>query len=67
MLKKKLLLPLLLLVKLKLKALTPILILLVGLKALKALIMSKVSLLLVVGFLIVQLCKKLGTCFNFFR
>lgn len=64
MLKKKLLLPLLLLVKLKLKALTPILILLVGLKALKALILSKVSILLVVGFLIVQLCMKLGKKFT---
>ncbi|XP_069679320.1 uncharacterized protein [Periplaneta americana] len=60
MLKKKLLLPLLLLVKLKLKALMPIFVAIIGLKALKALVLSKIAILLVVGFLIVQLCKKAG-------
>ncbi|KAG8243150.1 Protein of unknown function (DUF1676) [Homalodisca vitripennis] len=60
MMKQKLLLPLLLLIKLKLKALTPILVALVGLKAMKALILSKISILLVIGFLAVQLFKKAG-------
>ncbi|KAK7870592.1 hypothetical protein R5R35_009096 [Gryllus longicercus] len=60
MMKKKMLLPLLMLVKLKMKALTPILLALIGLKATKALVLSKIAILLVVGFLVVQLCKKLG-------
>ncbi|KAJ9577062.1 hypothetical protein L9F63_006342 [Diploptera punctata] len=60
MLKKKLLLPLLLLVKLKLKALMPIFVAIIGVKALKALILSKLAILLVAGFLIMQLCKKNG-------
>lgn len=60
MLKKKLLLPFLLLLKLKLKALMPILVAVVGLKALKALILSKLAILLVVGFIAVQLFKKGG-------
>lgn len=42
MMKDKLLLPLLLLLKIKLKALTPILVAMVGMKALKALILSKI-------------------------
>lgn len=53
-------LPLLLLLKLKLKALTPIMVALIGMKALKALILSKIAIVLVVGFLVVQLCKKAG-------
>ncbi|KAK9501537.1 hypothetical protein O3M35_012244 [Rhynocoris fuscipes] len=57
---EKMLFPLLMLVKLKLKALTPILLAFVGLKATKALILSKIAILLVIGFLIVQLCQKLG-------
>ncbi|XP_047113035.1 uncharacterized protein LOC124789647 isoform X2 [Schistocerca piceifrons] len=60
MLKKKLLMPLLLLLKLKMKALTPIFLAIIGIKSLKAFIMSKLALLLVVGFLVVQLCKKAG-------
>jgi hypothetical protein len=60
LLKKKLLLPLLLLVKLKLKALMPIFVAIIGVKALKALILSKLAILLVAGFLILQLCKKAG-------
>ncbi|KAG8223567.1 hypothetical protein J437_LFUL003031 [Ladona fulva] len=59
-LKKKLLLPLFLLLKLKMKALTPILLAIIGLKATKALFLSKVAILLVVGFLVVQLLKKGG-------
>ncbi|XP_014256873.1 uncharacterized protein LOC106670792 [Cimex lectularius] len=60
MMKQKMLFPLLMLVKLKLKALTPILLAIVGLKATKALVLSKLAILLVVGFLVVQLCQKLG-------
>ncbi|XP_076174310.1 DUF1676 domain-containing protein Osi20 [Ptiloglossa arizonensis] len=59
-LKKKLLLPFLLLLKLKMKALMPILIAIVGLKAMKALVLSKLAILLVVGFIAVQLFKKGG-------
>ncbi|XP_071445155.1 uncharacterized protein Osi20 [Hetaerina americana] len=59
-LKKKLLLPLFLLLKLKMKALQPILTAIIGLKALKALFLSKVAILLVVGFLVVNLLKKGG-------
>lgn len=62
--KEKMLLPLLLLVKLKLKALTPIMVALVSMKALKALILSKISILLVLGFLAAQLFKKAGELFD---
>ncbi|XP_026276100.1 uncharacterized protein LOC113204931 isoform X2 [Frankliniella occidentalis] len=60
LLKKKLLLPALVLMKLKMKALQPIFMALIGVKALKALIMSKLALTLVLGFLLVQLLKKFG-------
>ncbi|CAK1594599.1 unnamed protein product [Parnassius mnemosyne] len=59
-LKKKLLLPVLLLLKLKLKALMPILVTIVGLKAVKALILSKLAITLVLGFLIYNLVMKKG-------
>ncbi|XP_043265598.1 uncharacterized protein LOC122405134 [Colletes gigas] len=59
-LKKKLLLPFLLLLKLKMKALMPILMAIVGLKAMKALVLSKLAILLVVGFIAVQFLKKGG-------
>ncbi|XP_054002618.1 uncharacterized protein LOC128889206 [Hylaeus anthracinus] len=59
-LKKKLLLPFLLLLKLKMKALMPILVAIVGLKAMKALVLSKLAILLVVGFIAVQFLKKGG-------
>ncbi|CAB3367746.1 Hypothetical predicted protein [Cloeon dipterum] len=59
-LKKKLLLPVLLLLKLKMKALMPILVLISSIKAVKALVISKIALLVVVGFVFMQLCKKLG-------
>ncbi|XP_055548861.1 uncharacterized protein LOC129732223 isoform X2 [Wyeomyia smithii] len=50
----------LLLLKLKMKALMPIIVALVGLKAMKALILSKLAITLVLGFLIAQLVKKSG-------
>ncbi|KZC11127.1 PREDICTED: uncharacterized protein LOC107189233 [Dufourea novaeangliae] len=59
-LKKKLLLPFLLLLKLKMKALMPILVAIVGLKAMKALVLSKLAILLVIGFIAVQFFKKGG-------
>ncbi|XP_045506518.1 uncharacterized protein LOC123702771 [Colias croceus] len=59
-LKKKLLLPVLLLLKLKMKALMPILVTIVGIKAVKALILSKLAITLVVGFLVYNLIMKKG-------
>lgn len=61
LLKKKLLLPFLLLLKLKLKALMPIFVAIVGIKALKALVLSKLALLIVIGFVALQFFKKGGT------
>lgn len=72
-LKKKLLLPFLLLLKLKLKALMPIFVAIIGIKALKALVLSKLAILLVVGFIAVQFFKKggmpapMGTWFSLFN
>lgn len=60
LLKKKLLLPLLLILKLKLKALMPILVALIGIKAMKALVMSKLALLVVIVFVAMQFFKKGG-------
>ncbi|KAL7296234.1 hypothetical protein TKK_0010769 [Trichogramma kaykai] len=60
LLKKKLLLPVLLLLKLKLKALMPIFVAIIGLKAMKALVLSKLAILLVVGFIAFQFFKKGG-------
>lgn len=57
-LKKKLLLPALLLLKLKLKAILPIFVGIIGIKAIKALIISKLALSLVVGFIAYSLFKK---------
>ncbi|XP_032523624.2 uncharacterized protein LOC116774943 [Danaus plexippus] len=59
-LKKKLLLPVLLLLKLKMKALMPILVSIIGIKAIKALILSKLAIALVVGFLVYNLIMKKG-------
>lgn len=56
----KLFLPLLLLMKLKLKVVMPILMGLISLKAFKALILSKIAIKLVLGFLIYNLIQKLG-------
>lgn len=60
LLKKKLLLPFLLLLKLKLKALMPIFVAIIGIKALKALVLSKLAILIVIGFVAFQLFKKGG-------
>lgn len=60
LLKKKLLLPFLLLLKLKMKALMPIFVAIIGLKALKALILSKIAILVVIGFVAMQFFKKGG-------
>lgn len=60
MLKKKLLLPVLLLLKLKMKALLPIFVAIIGIKAMKALILSKLAITLVLGFVIYNLVKKTG-------
>lgn len=60
LLKKKLLLPFLVLLKLKMKALMPIFVALIGLKAMKALILSKLALIVVVGFVAMQFLKKGG-------
>jgi len=57
-LKKKLLLPALLLLKLKLKAILPLFVGIIGIKAVKALIISKLALTLVVGFIAYNLLKK---------
>nr|XP_016926788.2 uncharacterized protein LOC108007598 [Drosophila suzukii] len=58
--KDKLFLPILLLMKFKLKVIMPILLALIGLKATKALILSKIAIKLVLGFLIYNLIQKLG-------
>lgn len=60
LLKKKILLPFLLLFKLKMKALMPIFVALIGLKSLKALILSKLAILIVLGFIIYQFIGKNG-------
>ena len=60
LLKKKLLLPFLLLLKLKLKALMPIFVAIIGMAALKALVISKLAFLTVVGFIAFQFLKKGG-------
>lgn len=46
--------------KLKMKALLPIFVALIGLKAVKALILSKLAITIVLGFVIAQLVKKTG-------
>ncbi|XP_061394524.1 uncharacterized protein LOC133330071 [Musca vetustissima] len=58
--KDKAFLPLLLLMKLKLKVVMPILMSLIGLKAFKALILSKIAIKLVLGFIIYNIVQKLG-------
>ncbi|KAJ2941495.1 hypothetical protein O0L34_g14541 [Tuta absoluta] len=59
-LKKKLLLPIMLLLKLKMKALMPILVAIIGIKSIKAFIYSKIAITLVLGFLIYNLLQKKG-------
>lgn len=58
--KKKLLFPVLLLLKLKMKALMPIFVAIIGLKAIKALVLSKLAITIVLGFIIAQLVMKTG-------
>lgn len=58
--KKKILFPMLLLLKLKMKALMPILVALIGVKAMKALILSKLAIAIVLGFVVMQLLNKKG-------
>lgn len=58
--KKKLLFPVLLLLKLKMKALMPIFVALIGFKAIKALILSKLAITIVLGFIVAQLVMKTG-------
>lgn len=60
MLKKKVLLPLLLLLKIKMKAIMPIFMALIGIKAFKALIVAKLALGIILGFIAVQFFKKGG-------
>lgn len=60
MMQQKALLPLLMMLKMKLKMITPIMLTLVSIKATKALLMSKLALLLVTVFMASQLFKKLG-------
>ncbi|XP_055384942.1 uncharacterized protein LOC129614391 [Condylostylus longicornis] len=59
-LKKKVIWPILLLLKLKTKILIPIMMTLIGIKAMKALILSKIAIKLVLGFIIYNLIQKLG-------
>lgn len=49
-----------LLLKLKMKALMPILVAIIGIKAIKALILSKLAVTLVIGFLVYNLLQKKG-------
>lgn len=58
--KKKLLFPILLLLKLKMQALMPIFVGLLYLKTMKALILSKLAIVLVIGFIAYQLLGKAG-------
>lgn len=60
MMQDKMLMPLMMMLKLKLKMLTPIMMALVSMKATKALILSKVAIFLVLGFLVKEFLKKSG-------
>ncbi|XP_025412342.1 uncharacterized protein LOC112684850 [Sipha flava] len=60
MMQDKMLMPLMMMMKLKLKMLTPIMMALVSMKATKALILSKVAIMLVLGFLLKEFMKKSG-------
>lgn len=60
MMQQKALLPLLMMLKMKLKMITPIMLTLVSIKATKALVFSKIALLMVTLFMASQLLKKLG-------
>lgn len=60
MMQQKALLPLLMMLKMKLKMITPIMLTLVSIKATKAMLMSKLALFLVTLFMASQFLKKLG-------
>lgn len=60
MMQDKMLMPLMMLMKMKMKMLMPIMMAMVSMKATKALILSKVAVLLVLGFLIKEFLKKSG-------
>lgn len=60
MMQDKMLMPLMMMMKMKMKMLTPIMMALVSMKATKALILSKVAIMLVLGFLVKEFLKKSG-------
>ncbi|XP_050430244.1 uncharacterized protein LOC126839171 [Adelges cooleyi] len=60
MMQDKMLMPLLMMMKMKMKMLMPIMMAMVSMKATKALILSKVAVILVIGFLVKEFMKKSG-------
>lgn len=60
MMQDKMLMPLMMMMKMKLKMLMPIMMAIVSMKATKALILSKVAIILVLGFLVKEFLKKSG-------
>lgn len=60
MMQDKMLMPLMMMMKMKLKMLMPIMMALVSMKATKALILSKVAIMLVLGFIVKEFLKKSG-------
>lgn len=60
MMQDKMLMPLMMMMKMKMKMLMPIMMALVSMKATKALILSKVAIFLVLGFIIKEFLKKSG-------
>jgi len=60
MMQDKMLMPLMMMMKMKLKMLMPIMMALVSMKATKALVLSKVAIMLVLGFLLKEFLKKSG-------
>lgn len=60
MMQDKMLMPLMMMMKMKLKMLMPIMMAIVSMKATKALVLSKVAIMLVLGFLIKEFLKKSG-------
>lgn len=56
----KMVMPFLMMMKMMSKMITPVIMMMVGMKAMKALVLSKVAILLVGVFLFMQLCKKHG-------
>ncbi|XP_050531777.1 uncharacterized protein LOC126900242 [Daktulosphaira vitifoliae] len=60
MMQDKMLMPLLMLLKMKMKMLTPIMMALISMKATKALILSKLAVILVLGFIVKDFLKKSG-------